>query len=114
MIELIALPVGARLSLLGGITAEIIEKIDDEWVRVRLLTVPEEKGRPGDRAAFVESQEPGADLAESLGAALEGFRQGLQAHGVAAGRRLRIAVHLRRYGVECRQRFGGVTFLAGA
>ncbi len=46
MIELLAVPAGARLSLLGGITAEIIEKIDDEWVR--LLTVPEEKGRPGD------------------------------------------------------------------
>lgn len=48
MIELIAVPVGAKLSLLGGITAEIIEKIDDEWVKVRLLTVPEGKGRAGD------------------------------------------------------------------
>ena len=48
MIELIAVPVGAKLSLLGGITAEIIEKIDDEWVKVRLLTVPEGKGHAGD------------------------------------------------------------------
>ena len=48
MIELIAVPVGAKLSLIGGITAEILEKIDDEWVRVRLLTVPEGKGTVGD------------------------------------------------------------------
>ena len=48
MIELIAVPVGAKLSLIGGITAEIIEKIDDEWVKVRLVTVPEGKGLAGD------------------------------------------------------------------
>jgi hypothetical protein len=48
MIELIGVPVGAKLSLIGDITAEIIEKIDDEWVKVRLLTVPEGKGSPGD------------------------------------------------------------------
>ena len=48
MIELIAVPVGAKLSLLGGLTAEVIEKIDDEWVRVRLVTVPEGKGAAGD------------------------------------------------------------------
>lgn len=42
------MPVGAKLSLLGCITAEIIEKIDDEWVKVRLLTVPEGKGHAGD------------------------------------------------------------------
>jgi hypothetical protein len=48
MIELIAVPVGAKLSLIGDITAEIIEKIDDEWVKVRLLTVPAGKGSVGD------------------------------------------------------------------
>ena len=48
MIELIAVPVGAKLSLLGGLTAEVIEKIDDEWVRVRLITVPDGKGAAGD------------------------------------------------------------------
>ncbi len=48
MIELIAVPVGAKLSLIGNITAEVLEKIDDEWVKVRLLTVPEGKGTPGD------------------------------------------------------------------
>ena len=37
MIELIAVPVGAKLSLIGDITAEVIEKIDDEWVKVRLI-----------------------------------------------------------------------------
>ena len=48
MIELIAVPVGAILSLFGGITAEVIEKIDDEWVKVRLLSVPEGKDGAGD------------------------------------------------------------------
>jgi hypothetical protein len=48
MIELIAVGVGAILSLIGDITAEVIEKIDDEWVKVRLLNVPEGKGRIGD------------------------------------------------------------------
>ena len=48
MIELIAVPVGAKLSLLGVLTAEVIEKIDDEWVRVRLITVPDGKGAAGD------------------------------------------------------------------
>ncbi len=48
MIELIAVPVGATLSLVGGITAEVIEKIDDEWVKIRLLTVPDGKGVAGE------------------------------------------------------------------
>jgi hypothetical protein len=48
MIELIAVKVGARLNLIGDITAEVIEKIDDEWVKVRLIDVPEGKGSVGD------------------------------------------------------------------
>ncbi|MSP02640.1 MAG: hypothetical protein EXR07_16555 [Acetobacteraceae bacterium] len=48
MIELIDVPVGAKLSLIGGITAEVIQKIDDEWVKVRLIEVPEGKGVAGD------------------------------------------------------------------
>ena len=48
MIELIAVKVGAKLGLIGDITAEVIEKIDDEWVKIRLLTVPEGKGNLGD------------------------------------------------------------------
>jgi hypothetical protein len=48
MIELIDVKIGAKLSLLGDITAEVIEKIDDEWVKVRLLTVPQGKGDAGD------------------------------------------------------------------
>jgi hypothetical protein len=48
MIELIAVQVGAKLSLIGDITAEVIEKVNDEWVKVRLLTVPEGKGNAGD------------------------------------------------------------------
>ena len=48
MIELIAVQVGAKLSLIGDITAEVIEKVNDEWVQVRLLTMPEGKGNAGD------------------------------------------------------------------
>ena len=48
MIELIAVKVGAKLHLIGGITAEVIEKIDDEWVKVRLIDVPAGKGCAGD------------------------------------------------------------------
>ena len=47
MIELIGVPVGARLRVIGGITAEVVESINDEWVRVRLLSVPEGKGTVG-------------------------------------------------------------------
>jgi hypothetical protein len=48
MIELIGVEVGAKLSLIGDITAEVVEKIDDEWVKVRLLDVPAGKGTAGD------------------------------------------------------------------
>ena len=48
MIELIGVKPGAKLSLLGGLTAEVIETVNDEWVKVRLLTVPEGKGHAGD------------------------------------------------------------------
>jgi hypothetical protein len=43
MIELIGVPVGAKLRLQGSIVAEILECIDDEWVKIRIL----ESGRPG-------------------------------------------------------------------
>ena len=48
MIELIEAKIGDKLSLIGDITAEIIEKIDDEWVKVRLIAVPDGKGTAGD------------------------------------------------------------------
>jgi len=48
MIELIEVNVGAKLSLIGDITCEVIEKINDEWVKVRLIDVPEGKGNAGD------------------------------------------------------------------
>lgn len=42
-------PVGAHLSLAGGLTAEVIENMGDgEWLRVRLLSVPDGKGTAGD------------------------------------------------------------------
>ena len=47
MIELIGIEPGARLRVVGGITAEVVEAIDDEWVRVRLLDVPEGRGTVG-------------------------------------------------------------------
>ena len=41
--------VGARLALAGGVTAEVVQNMGDgEWLRVRLLTVPDGKGVAGD------------------------------------------------------------------
>jgi hypothetical protein len=48
MIELIGGPVGAKLKLQGGIVAEIIECIDDEWVKIRLLESDRPGATPGD------------------------------------------------------------------
>jgi hypothetical protein len=47
MIELIGVAVGAKLKVVGGITAEVMEAIDDEWVRVRLVSVPDGRGTVG-------------------------------------------------------------------
>jgi hypothetical protein len=47
MIELIGIEPGARLRIVGGITAEVVEAINDEWVRVRLVDVPEGRGAAG-------------------------------------------------------------------
>ncbi|HXA24677.1 MAG TPA: hypothetical protein VNW90_20500 [Acetobacteraceae bacterium] len=41
MIELIGIELGSRLHIVGGITAEVVEIVNDEWVRVRLVDVPE-------------------------------------------------------------------------
>lgn len=47
MIELIGVQRGAKLRIVGGITAEVLESLNDEWVRVRLVEVPEGKGTVG-------------------------------------------------------------------
>jgi hypothetical protein len=47
MIELIGIEPGTRLRIVGGLTAEVLEAIDDEWVRVRLVDVPEGRGTVG-------------------------------------------------------------------
>jgi len=47
MIELIGIAPGAKLRVVGGITAEVVEAIDDEWVRVRLIEVPDGRGAAG-------------------------------------------------------------------
>lgn len=47
MIELIGVERGAKLRIVGGITAEVLESLNDEWVRVRLVEVPEGKGAVG-------------------------------------------------------------------
>jgi len=47
MIELIGIECGARLRVVGGVTAEVLESINDEWVRVKLLEVPEGRGTVG-------------------------------------------------------------------
>ncbi|HET6236148.1 MAG TPA: hypothetical protein VFE41_14490 [Acetobacteraceae bacterium] len=40
MIELIGIEPGTRLRIAGGITAEVVQSLNDEWVRVRLTEVP--------------------------------------------------------------------------
>lgn len=47
MIELIGIAPGTRLLVTGGITAEVVAAINDEWVRVRLVEVPEGRGAAG-------------------------------------------------------------------
>ncbi len=45
MIELTGVTVGSKLRLVGGITAEVLELVNDEWAKVRLIEVP--NGEPG-------------------------------------------------------------------
>ena len=40
MIELSGVAVGNKVRLVGGITAEVVEIVNDEWAKVRLLEVP--------------------------------------------------------------------------
>ena len=47
MIELIGIEPGTRLRIAGGITAEVLESLNDEWVRVRLTEVPDGRGSAG-------------------------------------------------------------------
>ena len=47
MIELIGVERGVKLRIVGGITAEVLESLNDEWVRVRLVEVPDGKGAVG-------------------------------------------------------------------
>ena len=37
MIELSGVAVGNRLRLVGGVTAEVLEIVNDEWAKVRLI-----------------------------------------------------------------------------
>jgi hypothetical protein len=45
MIELSSIAVGNKLRLVGNITAEVLELVNDEWAKVRLIEVP--NGAPG-------------------------------------------------------------------
>jgi hypothetical protein len=45
MIELSSVAVGNKLRLVGNITAEVLELVNDEWAKVRLIEVP--NGEPG-------------------------------------------------------------------
>jgi hypothetical protein len=47
MIDLTGVQRGAKLRIIGGIIAEVLESVNDEWVRVRLVEVPERKGTVG-------------------------------------------------------------------
>ena len=41
MIELTGIQPGAKLRIVGNITAEVLEIVNDEWARVRLTEVPD-------------------------------------------------------------------------
>ena len=45
MIELSTVAVGNQLRLVGGITAEVVEIVNDEWARIRLIEGPD--AQPG-------------------------------------------------------------------
>jgi len=45
MIELSGVAIGNRLRLVGGVTALVLEIVNDEWAKVRLIEVPD--GEPG-------------------------------------------------------------------
>ena len=45
MIELSAVAIGSRLRLVGDVTAEVLEIVNDEWAKVRVIEVP--GGEPG-------------------------------------------------------------------
>ena len=45
MIELSTVAAGNKLRLVGNITAEVLELVNDEWAKVRLIEVP--TGEPG-------------------------------------------------------------------
>jgi hypothetical protein len=47
MIELTGVELGSRLRIVGGITAEVVDIVNDEWVRVRLVEVPQGGATPG-------------------------------------------------------------------
>jgi hypothetical protein len=40
MIELSGVAPGNKLRLVGGVTAEVVEIVNDEWAKVRLIEVP--------------------------------------------------------------------------
>ncbi len=40
MIELSGIAPGDKLRLVGGITAEVLEIVNDEWAKVRLIDAP--------------------------------------------------------------------------
>jgi len=41
MIELSSVAPGNKLRLVGGVTAEVVEIVNDEWAKVRLIEVPD-------------------------------------------------------------------------
>jgi hypothetical protein len=41
VIELSGVAVGSKLRLVGGVTAEVVEVVNDEWAKVRLIDAPD-------------------------------------------------------------------------
>jgi hypothetical protein len=40
MLELSGLAVGSKVRLVGGVTAEVLEIVNDEWAKVRVIEAP--------------------------------------------------------------------------
>ena len=47
MIELSGIAPGNKVRITGNITAEVLELVNDEWAKVRLIAVPDDRATIG-------------------------------------------------------------------
>ena len=90
MIELTGVAVGNKLRLVGGITAEVLEIVNDEWAKVRLVEVPDGEAAAPKNFATPPTSSKSSDAAHRLPA------QRLQPDGADARRGRRPAPAGRR------------------